>query len=267
MRADVHMHTFFSHDSQSSPREMIEAALAKGLEMICITDHFDKGYMGWGEESVFHPESYFKALLPLQEEYKNKIDIRIGVEIGMQPHLGAFYKEFTKKYPFDYVIGSLHAVGGEDPASGHVFKDRADEDVFRETFTEMLTDIRNIPDFDVLGHIDYVARYANDGANTYSYTKYADEIDALLREVIGTGRGIELNMAGLKYGLPFVHPHPDIIRRYRELGGEIITVGADGHCPQHIAYDYHLADDILLDCGFKYYAEFKERKPVFKKIG
>ena len=73
-------------------------------------------------------------------------------------------------------------------------------------------------------------------------------------------------MAGLKYGLPFAHPHPDILRRYRELGGEIITVGADGHRPEHIAYDFEKADSILKSCGFRYYTEFKERKPVFKLL-
>ena len=130
----------------------------------------------------------------------------------------------------------------------------------------MLEDIKNTPDFDVLGHIDYVVRYGKNGAADYSYQKYADEIDAILRAVIERGKGIELNMAGLKYGLPFAHPHPDILRRYRELGGEIITVGADGHRPEHIAWDFEKADDILKSCGFRYYTEFKGRKPVFKLL-
>ena len=92
--------------------------------------------------------------------------------------------------------------------------------------------------FDVLGHIDYMVRYGKAQEKEYSYARYADIIDEILRTVIGKGKGIELNMAGLKYGLPFAHPHPDILKRYRELGGEIITVGADGHKPEHIAYDY-----------------------------
>lgn len=73
-------------------------------------------------------------------------------------------------------------------------------------------------------------------------------------------------MSGLKYGLPFAHPHADVLKRYRELGGEIITVGADGHRPEHIAYDFHKAQGILEECGFKYYAEFKERRPIFFKV-
>lgn len=266
MRADVHMHTSFSHDSEAEPREMIEGAIQKGLEMICFTDHYDKDYMGWGNESIFDPDQYFASLCPLQEEYREKIDIRIGVELGMQPHLGPYFTEFTKKYPFDFVIGSLHVVDGDDPAIGSVFEGRTDEEVYRSAFVEMLADIRAIPDFDVLGHIDYVVRYGKEGAKSYSYRKYADEIDAILKEIIDRGKGIELNMAGLKYGLPFAHPHPDILKRYKELGGEIITVGADGHKPEHIAYDFYKADEILKSCGFRYYAEFKNRKPVFKVL-
>ena len=90
MRADVHMHTSFSHDSEAEPREMIEGAIAKGLEVICFTDHYDKDYMGWGDESIFDADAYFGTLRPLQEEYRDRIDIRIGVELGMQPRLGGF---------------------------------------------------------------------------------------------------------------------------------------------------------------------------------
>lgn len=114
-----------------------------------------------------------------------------------------------------------------------------------------------------MGHLDYVVRYGKNKEKEYSYKMFADEIDALLRELIEHGKGLELNMAGLKYGLPFAHPHPDILKRYRELGGEIVTVGADGHRPEHIAWEFDKACDILKGCNFKYYTEFKERKPVF----
>ena len=114
-----------------------------------------------------------------------------------------------------------------------------------------------------MGHLDYVVRYGKNKEKEYSYKMFADEIDALLRELIEHGKGLELNMAGLKYGLPFAHPHPDILKRYRELGGEIVTVGADGHRPEHIAWEFDKACDILKGCNFKYYTEFKERKPIF----
>lgn len=266
MRADVHMHTSFSHDSESCPEEMIKGAIEKGLEVICFTDHYDKDYMGWGDESIFDPEEYFKVLVPLQEKYKTQIDVRIGVELGMQPHLGECFTALTKSYPFDFVIGSVHAVQGTDPAMGMLFDGRTDEEAYRAAFEETLEDIKKIEDFDVLGHLDYVVRYGKEREKHYSYMKYADILDEILKMLVEHGKGLELNTAGLKYGLPFAHPHPDILRRYRELGGEIITVGADGHKPEHITYDFQKVNDILRECGFTYYTEFRKRKPVFKQL-
>ena len=88
----------------------------------------------------------------------------------------------------------------------------------------------------------------------------------MLKRLISIGKGLEVNTGGLKYGLGFTNPHSDVIKRYRELGGEIVTVGADAHRPEHVGYEFEKAAGILKDCGFQYYTEFKERKPVFKKL-
>ena len=73
MRADVHMHSNFSHDSDSTPEQMILGAIDKGLKVICFTDHFDKDDFAWGQEDVFEPDEYFKVMKPLQEKYKDNI--------------------------------------------------------------------------------------------------------------------------------------------------------------------------------------------------
>ena len=109
-------------------------------------------------------------------------------------------------------------------------------------------------------------RYGTYKEIEYSQTEFSDIIDEILKRVIELGKGIELNTAGWKYGLPFCNPHPDVLKRYRELGGEIITIGADGHKPEHIAYDFGKVNDVLKACGFKYYTEFEERKPIFKQL-
>ncbi len=266
MRADVHMHSTFSHDSKARPEEMILGAIEKGLEMICFTDHFDKDNMDWGEEDIFDPEEYFSVLTPLQEKYRDRIEVRIGVETGIQPHLGAFYEEFERRYPFDLIIGSVHSIRKCDIALGKLYEDYTDEEVQRITFEETLESVRRQKAFDVLGHLDYVVRYGKLREKIYSYRKYADIIDEIFKSLIEKGKGIELNMAGLKYGLPFAHPHPDVLRRYKELGGEIITVGSDAHQPSHLAYDFDQAEEVLKSCGFTYYTEFRQRKPVFKRL-
>ena len=265
MRADVHMHCGFSNDSETRPEDMVESAIAKGLSVICFTDHYDKDNLDWGDEAIFDVESYFQKMIALQEEYRDRIDIRIGAEIGMQPYLAEYYQDFMAQHPFDFVIGSVHSVLEHDVALDF-FQKHSDPEGYKIYFEEMLQDVQKIKSYDVLGHLDYIVRYSNQGSKGFDLNDYMDIIEEILKQVIVHGKGIEMNMSGLKYGLGAPHPQPEIIKRYRELGGEIITVGADGHIPEHIAYDYHLADDILKSCGFKYYTEFKGRKPVFVKI-
>lgn len=265
MRADVHMHCGFSNDSETRPEDMVESAIAKGLSVICFTDHYDKDSLDWGDEAIFDVESYFQKMMALQEEYRDRIDIRIGAEIGMQPYLAEYYQNFMAQHPFDFVIGSVHSVLEHDVALDF-FQKHSDPEGYKIYFEEMLQDVQKIKSYDVLGHLDYIVRYSNQGSKGFNLNDYMDIIEEILKQVIAHGKGIEMNMSGLKYGLGAPHPQPEIIKRYRELGGEIITVGADGHIPEHIAYDYHLADDILKSCGFKYYTEFKGRKPVFVKI-
>lgn len=268
MKADFHMHTSFSSDSDTKPEDMVKQAIKLGLDTICFTDHFDKDYPVYNgkEEFQLDIESYMTVMKELQRKYKGQIEVRIGVETGLQPHLGSFYQEFVDSYPFDFVIGSVHVVDGQDPYYGDYFKGRTDETAYRQAFEETLTDIKTNHHFDVLGHIDYIVRYGKTKAMNYSYKKHADIIDEILKYLIANGKGIELNTAGLKYGLGFCHPHPEIIKRYRELGGEIITIGSDGHKPEHIAYDFYKISDILKGCGFEMYTEFQDRKPIFRQL-
>ncbi len=266
IRTDAHMHTCFSHDSESTPETMVRGALERGLSAVCFTDHYDKDEFAWGPENIFDVEEYFRVLQPLKEKYRGQMKIRIGIEAGIRPHLGGFFERLVGDHPFDFVICSAHSLEGNDASTGIPFQNRPDEEVYHLMFQEMYEDIRGFSDFDVLGHMDYMVRYGKTQAERYSYQRFSEEIDAILRRVIELGKGIELNTAGWKYGLAFAHPHPDILKRYRKLGGEIITVGSDAHRPEHIAYDFAKASEVLEACGFRYYTEFQQRVPSFRKI-
>ena len=276
IQADMHMHTWFSTDSEACPCDMADEAVRKGLKTICFTDHFDKDDLEWGEEGIFDVDAYFVEMQKLQEEYAGKLNIRIGIELGLRTYLKDYYEELTKKYPFDFVIGSVHNVPYKkdaegnilytDPAAEKLFTDRTDKKAYRLMMETTLENVRTSDCFQTLGHLDYVVRYGKSREKEYSYTDYADIIDEILKLLIEKKKGLEVNSAGLKYGLPFAHPHPDVLKRYRELGGEIITIGADAHKPEHIAYDFAKAEEILKSCGFKYYTEFFEQKPVFKQL-
>ena len=109
--------------------------------------------------------------------------------------------------------------------------------------------------------IDYDIPLSN-----FSYQAYADLIDEILKTLIEEEKGIELNTAGFREGLGQPNPCADIIKRYRELGGEIITVGSDAHEAANVGADFDKASDILTACGFKYYAIFEGRTPEYFKI-
>ena len=266
MRADYHMHTSFSKDAHFSPEEMIEAAIQKGLQTICITDHMDKDVMIGEEEFIFDTGIYLKKMQELREKYRERIEVLTGVEIGFQPHLAEYFANYTKENPFDFVLGSVHVIGGVDPYYPEYFEDKTDTQAFREMFEETIQNLKLYTDYDSLGHLDYIVRYGRKREEEYSYQKFSDEIDYILKHLIEHGKGLEVNTAGLKYGLPFAHPHSDVIRRYVELGGEIITLGSDAHRPEHVAFEFEKIVPLLKECGVKYFTKFKGRKPIFESI-
>lgn len=263
MIADCHMHTEFSADSETKITDQVERAIALGLPRICFTDHMDMDYPGG--DFQLDTEAYVKRVLEVQEEYKHRISIGMGVEVGLQEHLQERLQKYIDSYPFDFVIGSMHLIYGEDPYFGKIFERVGDEEAYREYFQATHKVLQRAPEVQTLGHLDYVVRYGREKDKKYSYKKYQDEIDEILKLLVEKGIALEVNTAGLRM-LPFTNPHPDIIRRYRELGGEMITVGSDAHTPQVMAYGYDKVPEILESCGFRYYTVFYQKKPKFIEI-
>lgn len=260
---DTHLHTKFSGDSNAEPELMLRKAMELGLDGICITDHLDLDYPDDPDLFFLDLEHYIPAILHLQEIYRDRFPVLCGIELGLQPHLAERHRELLEQYPFDFVIGSSHVVHGTDPYYQNYYEGRSEEEAYREYFTSILENIRAFDGFDVYGHIDYVVRYGPNRNANYSYGAYRDVLDEILKNLIERGKGIELNTAGFKYGLGHPNPTEDILKRYRELGGEILTLGADSHRPEHIAYDFRKVPDILTQCGFRYYTVFRQRKPAF----
>ena len=260
---DTHMHCHFSGDSDTSPEDMIKTSIEKGLNGICFTDHLDYDYQEQPGMFDLDVDSYYKEIISLQDKYKSVQPINFGIEMGLQPHVVEKNNKITKKYPFDFVIGSSHVVHGIDPYYPNYYEGKTEDEAYLEYFESILENIATDADYDVYGHLDYVVRYGPHKKKYYSYEKYADIIDEILRQLIRHGKGFEINTAGFKYGLNHPNPTEEILHRYKELGGEIITIGADGHKPEHIAFDFDKVPDILKNAGFKYYTVFKERKPEF----
>lgn len=263
---DTHMHTYFSGDSKADPCQMISAAIASGLGGICFTDHLDYDYPEQPDLFLLDLKEYQKEIHELIQKYHEVFPVRFGIELGLQPHIAEKNNQVTSSYPFDFVIGSSHVVHNRDPYYSTFYYGRSEEDAYMEYFEAILENLHTNADFDVYGHLDYVVRYGPNKNKYYTYEKYADILDEILKTLLANGKGIELNTAGFKYGLGHPNPTEAILRRYRELGGEIITIGSDAHQPEHVAHSFSRVPSILKEAGFSYYTVFTRRKPEFIRL-
>lgn len=269
IKADYHTHSFFSGDSKSPMEDMVSQALRLGLTHICFTEHYDPDYVyPPGEEGMFelNTDAYLYELIKLKNKYRGQIEISFGVELGLQPHLKKLLAQYSKSYDFDFIIGSSHICNKKDPYYPDFFQNRSEDEAHHEYFESVFECVKTLPYFDVYGHLDYVVRYGPTKNNHYTYQKHADIFDKILTELIDNEKGIEINTGGFRAGLAQPNPCTDILKRYRELGGEIITVGSDAHEPQNVAADFDRACDILKECGFRYYCIFQKHIPEYLRL-
>lgn len=269
IKADFHMHSFFSGDSDAPMEDMIKKAISLGLTHICMTEHYDPDYVYTpDEEGIFelNTDSYLYELLKLREKYKKQISVGFGVELGLQPHLKKELAAYARSYEFDFIIGSSHICNRKDPYFPAFFEGRTEEEAHHEYFEAVYECMKKLPYFDVYGHLDYVVRYGPTKNASYTYAKHADIFDKILNYLIENEKGLELNTGSFRYGLDQPNPCSDILKRYHTLGGELITVGSDAHTPNDIASDFNRASELLQMCGFKYYCIFQSRVPEFKKM-
>lgn len=270
IKADLHLHTSFSGDSDAPMEEMIRKGIALGLNTMCITEHADPDfvYTNPEEEGMFelNTDSYLYELIRCKEKYAGKIRLLFGVELGVQPHIRRRLAQYAKSYDFDFIIASSHLCNRRDPYYPDFYKGRSDEEAYREYFASILENLKAFENFDVYGHLDYVVRYGSFKDNNYCYDMYKDIFDRILETLIEKGKGIELNTGAIGYGLRDLNPCTEMIRRYKELGGEIVTIGSDAHAPKDIARGFDRAAGILCQCGFRYYAVFEKRLPEFHRL-
>lgn len=265
MYADSHLHTSFSGDSSTPPEQQIERAAALGMEHLTITDHHDMDFPPSFCSFELDLGRYIPTITQLREKYRGKIDLGIGIELGLQPQLTRELPECTSSFPFDFVIGSQHLVRRIDPfeMDKAVRSLGSEANVYRAYLEEELANLKQFDCWDVAGHLDYVVRYGKNKAAGYTWEKYGDILDEILRTVIDKGKGIEYNTGGFKAGLGWGHPMPAVWKRYRELGGEILTIGSDAHVPEYVGSHFGDAGEFLKSAGFRYYCIYRGRKPVF----
>ncbi len=260
---DAHIHTVFSHDGRSTVGEYIEAAKSIGIDELTFTEHWDD-YEGIESKLETLDVSKYRENFLLEQE-KSDFRINSGIEIGLQPHIADKTAAVAENYPFDFIIGSSHITKRMDMAYDKRFFDGLSRRAaYLLYFDEMLDNIKMCADsFDVYGHMDYVVRYGGYDEKSIEYKEFSEILDEIFKLLISLGKGIELNTAGYRYGLGSPHPNVELLKRYRELGGEILTLGSDAHRACDLGSHFSDAREIIETAGFNNIAFYRQRQPEF----
>ena len=259
---DNHVHTTFSSDGKDSMETAIRKAIDIGVNHLTFTDHMEFH----NDKFSIDFDKYCNAISGYKEKYKKYINIYTGIEVGYQKYIKDEIDKVLNSYPFDFVLCSTHTIDKIDVPDKKFFEGYTKEEAYRRYFESILETVSSFENYNVYGHLDYVIRYGDFENNRVIYNDYKDVLDAILRHIIYSDKGIEVNTSGYRYGIKAMHPNTNILRRYKELGGEIITVGSDSHKASDICKDFYKAYEIFQYLDYKYVCMFTERIPVFINI-
>jgi histidinol-phosphatase (PHP family) len=260
--ADYHTHTRFSCDSDATMEAICRAALARGMREIAITDHADfepldpcHGY--------FRPGPYWEAIDRCRATFEGRLTIRAGVECG-ESHL---YRQevaaLLSAHDYDFVLGSLHWVDSRPTFDGAFFDGLRLEEGLALYFDE-LAHLAALGEYDVLAHPDIIRRaiYRRFGPTELDLSPYEPLVREVLRIVAERGKGLEVNTAYLRKGMGGPGPSVQVLRWFREEGGRIVTLGSDGHRPEHVGAGFDRALAMVREAGFERLTTFHRRTPT-----
>ena len=283
MRTDYHVHTEFSDDSNYPMEQVIKDAITKEFDELCFTDHVDYGIKkDWDEsgEMIYRkggagePDQmpvanvdypvYYKTFQKMKELYQDKISLKFGLEFGMQAHTVEKYEKLFSRYPFDFIILSVHEIEDKEFWDQGFQNGMTQQEYNERYYEEMLYLVQNYHNYSLLGHMDLITRY--DKAGVYPFEKLKPILTKILKTVIADEKGIEVNTSSHRYGLKDLTPSRDILKLYKELGGKIITIGSDSHKPEHLGAFVDETKEELKALGFEQICTFDKMKPVYHNL-
>jgi histidinol-phosphatase (PHP family) len=263
-RVDCHLHTAaFSCDAKATLDGLAARAQQLELDLLTTTEHVDfdprDGCYGHYDQARHMAQREQIRARPF-----GQLKVLIGVEVDYQVQYEAGARGFLEDVAYDFVIGSVHYAGGEF-IFGPTFLRGPERAGYEAYFEQALHAVRSGL-FDVLGHLDIVKRYGVEHYGPFQPGRYGEQIDALLRACVETGTGIEINTSGYRGppGEPF--PSLPVLRRYRELGGELLTVGSDAHTVEDLWRDVPLALELAAQAGFRAITVFVDRQPLWLPV-
>ncbi|MCI8269293.1 MAG: histidinol-phosphatase HisJ family protein [Lachnospiraceae bacterium] len=276
MLADYHVHTEFSDDSDYPMENVVKDAIRLGLDEICFTDHVDYGIKtDWdiGEEILYREGNpfanvdyprYMEKFQRLQCLYKDQIRLKLGLEFGMQRHTIPEFETLFGRYPFDFILLSVHQVNNQEFWTQDFQRGRTQKEYNESYYEELLYLVSHYSDYSVLGHMDLIVRY--DKAGIYPFEKVKGYVEEILKRVIKEGKGIEINTSSHRYGLKNSTPSGEILQLYHKLGGRILTIGSDSHKPEHLGAYIGEAKTLLKSIGFEAFCTYDKMQPVFHAL-
>jgi len=261
---DFHIHTSFSPDGTSTIEEYCLQAQSIGCTHFAVCDHLDIGYPDRRFESIISPSFYISTIEKARKLFP-ELNISLGMEAGYIPSSALQTAMHLSMLPLDFVINSVHVVDGQDPYFPEYFENKTRENAYNR-YLECVYESLDAPyDFSVLGHITYVSRTAPYLPAAIEWRDAKEILDAILLRTVYLGKGLEINTSSIK-STGSTMPTESILRRFNELGGEIVTIASDAHNISRLCSNYSYASTLLQQCGFEYTAVFQNMQPIMLKL-
>ncbi|MBR2130998.1 MAG: hypothetical protein IJ955_00420 [Oscillospiraceae bacterium] len=232
------------------------------MKEICFTDHMEYILNSETQPWAFDWNTYSDTY---DELTVSELKIRRGMEFGLKPYNLEDIRRDTSRRQFDFVIGSVHCVKEQDVYYPEFWEEKTLEDAYRMFLEETLTCVQAHSDFDVLGHLTFICKSPkNPTCAPLYYRDYREIVDEILKELVRKGKGMEINTSGRDVCGVFL-PAEEYFRRFKELGGEIVTIGSDAHDERRVGQYADEACEMLRDI-FGHVCTFEDRKPIFHKL-
>lgn len=262
---DYHLHSHFSGDCQEEMEATIKQAIQVGGKHLCFTDHLDYDYPTIDVNFVdFDAEGFTKKLHEMQDKYP-EIILHKGIELGLQPHLSKQCSDFVEKFKPDFVLCSFHVADRKDLYNGDFYQDKTPEEAWLSYFEDVKATLKTFKSYNVVGHLDIPKRY-DEATKSVPLERYSHALDEVLKLIIQDGKGIEVNMSGLRTQQAETLPNRTILERYYALGGSVITIGSDAHFKEDIYSHFKEVLEMLEDIGFESLATFEKMEHIPIKI-
>ncbi len=240
-------------------------AVRSGLKELCFTEHVD--LIPWDPTSGYlRPADYMAEFERCQASFAGQLSIRAGLEIS-EPHLVAEQvKPLLADWPFDFVLGSAHWIDQSGVYLSELYDDSRTPQFVESEYLKRTLEVATLGDFDSLGHLDLIKRYRPKRLGPFDPLAYADLIRAILRAVVQRDQAIEINTSPLRRGLDTTCPDLTVLRWYKELGGEKLTLGSDSHFVQDVGAGIEAAIGLARAAGFGRIVTFERRRPSWMPL-